>query len=301
MTDLMARLRSLNLSGSSSWAKRPQAFYPEDFRLRAPEELLPSDLALGADFWAGNVISLPDVVVSQLDFAWIRAGQGVRPDTGYKATSAIFKGQKPRGPYWVYDPRIFSDDHISAILNTIDADSELPLWIDVELTIAGKTAANYWDDLSHILGTLTSELGYKPVIYTGMWWWQPNMLRSGLGVAGYPDWQSEFKFALAEYPYSTDVVSCSWADLKAKWLPAVRIPRLACGITASQVADWQFSGDKFILPGVTNGLGLPTKLDLNYVYDLQRLLVKPVQPIKTLDQRVTTLEAQAIAHDWVLN
>jgi hypothetical protein len=174
-------------------------------------------------------------------------------------------------------------------MKTIDLDSELPIWIDCELTIAGKTAANYWDDLSHILGTLTSELGYKPEIYTGLWWWTPNMLRPGLGIAGYPDWQSEFKFSLAEYPYSTEAVTCSWADLKAKWLPAVRLPRLADGIIGSQVADWQFSGDKFVLPGITTSLGLPCKVDLNYVYDLNSILIKPA-PVLTLEERVKRLE-----------
>lgn len=281
---------------ASSWIKRPLAFtQPQPFGV---ESLVETKVSLGADFWAGNVINRPDVVVANLDFAYIRCGQGVSPDSGYTKTRSIFAGQKPWGPYYVYDPRVSASAGYDFAMKQINSLEDLPLWIDCELTISGKSAANYWDDMSNLLGWLTRSLGYKPHIYTGMWWWQPQMQRPGYGVNNYPSWQSEFKFALAEYPYNTTVVSCSWETLKLSWLPQVRLPRLACGIQGSQVADWQFSGDKFILPGIVNGIGLPNKLDLNYVYDLNSILLNPALTLESLDTRLTSVEQKQKAHSW---
>ena len=195
--------------------------------------------SFGADFYDGNIIKDPDTVCANLDFAYLNMGQGIVPDEKYKEYSAMFKARgKPRGPYFVYDPSVPITLQYKFIMSTMDMDSELPLAIDCELARDGKSAVNYWDDMSNLLGWLTRDLGYKPHVYTGLWWWQPNMYQWGKGVAGYPTWQSEFDFALAEYPYAKGRVHVSWEEMKTKYLPTYSTPKVSCGITTSQVAWW---------------------------------------------------------------
>lgn len=62
----------------------------------------------------------------------------------------------------------------------------------------------------------------------------------------------------AHYPYATGKVSISWDDIKLGgiWYPRIPQPTLPSGVKWKM---WQFSGDKFVLPGTG---GIP--IDLNY-------------------------------------
>jgi len=61
---------------------------------------------------------------------------------------------------------------------------------------------------------------------------------------------------LAHYPYPIGRVSTSWGVLKEKLLPKIEGPAKPTGCKDWQL--WQFSGDKFLLPGVS------TAVDLNF-------------------------------------
>ena len=62
----------------------------------------------------------------------------------------------------------------------------------------------------------------------------------------------------AHYPYIFGKVNITWDDIKpgGKWYPTIPQPSLPLSV---KWKTWQFSGDKFILPGTG---GIP--IDLNF-------------------------------------
>jgi len=69
-------------------------------------------------------------------------------------------------------------------------------------------------------------------------------------------WLKEFDLWLAHYPYKSGRVSLSWKGLKEANLPKIKGPSLPPN--CKEWKFWQFSGDKFVMPGVK------TPLDLNF-------------------------------------
>jgi lysozyme len=145
------------------------------------------------------------------------------------------------------------------------------------------------------------------------------------------DWLPKYPLWLAYYPYKAGVVSTSWDIFESEYKPQIKGPALPSGCT--QWTFWQFTGGKFILPGVD------TAVDVNYfngnLNDLQKFVgipvaTAPVAPTPTpnetmtepsaptdsspatapapgtgslpesmsLEDRVTRLEALARAHGW---
>lgn len=108
-------------------------------------------------------------------------------------------------------------------------------------------------------------------------------------VCNYPLW-------MAHYPYNTTRVKTTWDVFKSQYKPSISGPALPSGCT--KWTFWQFTGDKFILPGVD------TALDVNYFNgDLAQLrqfvkLDAPPPPPLTLEQRVARLEAEARSRGW---
>jgi hypothetical protein len=99
--------------------------------------------------------------------------------------------------------------------------------------------------------------GVPTAIYTGMWWINEYM------PIGW-EWMLKYPLILAEYPYSSGVIPCTWDEFNRLWLPEKKIPsclseELLPGQTKNFI--WQFSGDKFILPGCPPKV----KMDLNYL------------------------------------
>lgn len=68
-------------------------------------------------------------------------------------------------------------------------------------------------------------------------------------------WLADFDLWLAHYPYGSARVSCSWEQLAAQ-LPRLKTPLMPAG--CREWRFWQFSAEKFILPGA------PSPLDLNF-------------------------------------
>jgi len=69
-------------------------------------------------------------------------------------------------------------------------------------------------------------------------------------------WLPEWPLWLAYYPYPAGKVWTNWENLVNKHLPRIPGPKLPPG--CSNWRFWQFSGDKFVLPGAVS------PLDLNY-------------------------------------
>ena len=80
-------------------------------------------------------------------------------------------------------------------------------------------------------------------------------------IGKYPLWEPEYHNIppsdLREKGYT-----CSWEELKAKWLPEVW-PYPPTGTTTAMQVGYQWTGDAFKLPGVTNEVGRRMLLDLS--------------------------------------
>ncbi len=99
-------------------------------------------------------------------------------------------------------------------------------------------------------------------------------------------WLGQFPLWMAHYPYPTGRVSLSWETLKQHYAPTIRNPLLPAGCPTWKF--WQFSGDKFILPG----LNVPLDLDFfqGSLQDLQDWLGQARSlPAWTIDEKITLL------------
>jgi GH25 family lysozyme M1 (1,4-beta-N-acetylmuramidase) len=267
-------------------------------------------MILGIDDWAGNVITdYKPATDAGVGFAYSRLGQGQSyNNTGETGGQGdyLYKTHHEQanlagwlhGTYWVLDPAYTWQEQLDWVIKEWPNDDDLPFWVDCELN-GNLNSAQLIDLTGNMLGNLTAHYKRKPMIYTGkLWFWEANMVPA-------PAWQLEYDFALAQYPFLTyPRITTSWENLKAhfvpwdKWTPGLNSP--IPGHTQPPAAIWQFSGDKFILPGISG----PVDLCLMSEETLARIRTTPTPvpvPVPlTLEQRVTVLEAQARAHGWTL-
>lgn len=131
-----------------------------------------------------------------------------------------------------------------------DKDQVTPAW---SIAACGQFSHRVRDRLSKTYYGAEFPLG----IYTGNWYWENNkapftwMANENLIQMGW----------VAIYPYSKTYVKTTWKDM---W--ELHMPRDDYPVPTLNWKDWkfwQFSGDKFILPGIENGAGGPSALDLN--------------------------------------
>lgn len=104
-----------------------------------------------------------------------------------------------------------------------------------------------------------------PVItYTGEWYWKNAKDEFA--------WTTKYLLWVAKYPYATGSVVTTWDELRNAYFPAATtsIPTLG----NLKWDFWQFSGDKFILPFVTNPNGFASALDLNFFNGTREQLYK---------------------------
>jgi GH25 family lysozyme M1 (1,4-beta-N-acetylmuramidase) len=115
-------------------------------------------------------------------------------------------------------------------------------------------------------------------------------------------WAINYPLWLSTYPYKKGQVNATWEDILNNWQamqsikPAIAAPTLLPGSTRWDF--WQFSGDKFILPGTQ------APIDLNWyngddaqLRSLFRIQGETAIPLTT-EQRLAVLEAAARAHGW---
>jgi GH25 family lysozyme M1 (1,4-beta-N-acetylmuramidase) len=141
-------------------------------------------------------------------------------------------------------------------------DADLPPVLDVEDT--KNFSSTLADDVLLCLQTIEELTGRKPIIYTGKWWWDPNM--------GYQEWAKNYDLWLAAYRSTLPDLPLGWD----KWM------------------FWQYSEE-----GDASYYGASsTYIDLNRFCGTRQALhlyVKGTQPQDTLEKQLWrfSLEKQA--------
>jgi len=98
-----------------------------------------------------------------------------------------------------------------------------------------------------ILNSLKQNTQARLGVYTRLWF----VLEYCLPMREWL-WNGDWWIWLAQYPYARGYVTCTWDELIAKWLPAKSAPAIPKGwpVDKQNWHFWQFSGDKFVLPGI---------------------------------------------------
>lgn len=119
------------------------------------------------------------------------------------------------------------------------------------------------------------------------------------------NWMFMYYTWLASWPYATGSHTTSWESLMTYWAPKSFSPYYTSTWPVKKTEAWQWSGDKFVLPGVytnpSSGTPVPRSCDLNYVSDAlfakftEPVLPPPPPPVVqppplTLEERVTAVE-----------
>lgn len=157
--------------------------------------------------------------------------------------------------------------------DTAQAQYFLDKTADLGLDVAVADVEQFWQDWQEwSAGTITKYLaperiaqnahnvleywrvrGKKPVLYSRASFIHSFSMPITKWVGDYPLW-------MAHYPYAKGTIIANWEDVRpgGKYAPGITSPNMPQGVKAAAWKFWQFSGDKFILPGVSG------KLDLNY-------------------------------------
>jgi GH25 family lysozyme M1 (1,4-beta-N-acetylmuramidase) len=152
-----------------------------------------------------------------------------------------------------------------------------------------------------IAAAVKSAIKTPAAVYTSSWFINEYAPTAVNWLKDYPLW-------LAHYPYKSGRISTTWDSFKTTNKPTIAAPSMPKGIT--QWTFWQFTGDKFILPGADSAL------DVNYyngtLDELKKMLgikteteTRPAPPtteerVTTLEGRVTKLENAAKKQGWTL-
>jgi lysozyme len=245
---------------------------------------------LGVDLAYCNVIADGGYQVMYdggVRFAYIKQTQGNRIyDSQFdKHWKGVSDTKILRGVYHVYEPLVLAKQQMNFINPVCPLSAELPFALDVEIDLQA-TNAYLLKEVHDFLVLLEEHFGRKPIIYTGKWWWEPNMSPAAPWVGNYDFW-------IASYPYAAGRVDLTWEQLPTilptGWAPAVTNGR--------KPIIWQFSGDKFFLPGISGALDL-NMFDGDENTMRQWASLPIVKPPLTLEERLVLLEAEARTRGW---
>jgi lysozyme len=126
--------------------------------------------------YQGN-INWGQVKASGREFAIIRTGDGMYQDpyfaqnwSGAKAAGLI------RGVYQFFEPGEDAVAQANLMLSMMGAigPGDLPPMIDVEVT-GGQSGATITSKIHQWVNTVQAATGRKPLVYTGTWFWDPNV------------------------------------------------------------------------------------------------------------------------------
>lgn len=81
------------------------------------------------------------------------------------------------------------------------------------------------------------------------------------------DWMFNYATWLASWPYASGGVTTTWEYLISNWAPKAFSPYYTSDWPVRKTEAWQWSGDKFIVPGVFTTSGVPRSSDFNFVSD----------------------------------
>lgn len=110
------------------------------------------------------------------------------------------------------------------------------------------------------------------------------------------NWISKYPLWLAQYPFKRGRVITNWEDFRAAYMPRVINPTIPAGCTNLKL--WQFTGDKFILPGASSPIDFNlfngSVEEYRQFFNLDSLPSKP----QTLEERIAKLETEARKNGW---
>lgn len=283
-----------------------------------------ANMAFGIDISRYQKITPADWLnlknLAKIDFVFAKASEGIdwidpafteNVQNAYEADIPLMAYHYFRTGYYVeygHDtakwPKAADDKQLNNFKRALANKKYYALVIDVEDTTesipwgawaAGVFAGRVRDWLDSI-GRQTTPL----IVYTGEWYWVQAKAEFS--------WMTKYLLWIAKYPYASGAVTTTWEALRENYFPpgTTAVPTLG----NAQWNFWQFSGDKFILPYVTNANGGPTALDLNLYNGTRDALYKlinftpsggtppvdpPVEPPSNdeLEARVAELEAAA--------
>ena len=108
------------------------------------------------------------------------------------------------------------------------------------------------DSAHNICEQLKTKTGKKIVVYTRAWFvkeYAPDML----------NWIGDYNSWYAQWPYNSGYVEDTWDEFLQAHLPSTQAPAFPTGYSDNKWVAWQFSGEKFYLPGCSGSS------DLNFV------------------------------------
>jgi lysozyme len=165
------------------------------------------------------------------------------------------------GAYHWCDPTVAADEQAQYFLDNINDLAVDFVAVDVEQQWADwnewknrqvtklLTPQKISDTASRIIAAWKAKLKTPIVVYTRTSFVEEFAKPMGGWLAKFPLW-------LAYYPYKAGVVRTAWDIFLTEYKPQITGPTLPSGCT--QWTFWQFTGGKFILPGVD------TAVDVNY-------------------------------------
>jgi GH25 family lysozyme M1 (1,4-beta-N-acetylmuramidase) len=227
---------------------------------------------LAIDDWAGNIITdYKPMIDGGVKVSINRLGQGDSyNNTGEKDGKGDWlykqhieeasKNGLLNETYWVINPSIGWEKQLDWIVaNWQQQYDDLPFAVDVELT-DGLKYSRLIDSIENLLVNFEMYYHEQCLIYTGKYWFWETFMRDKYGRL--PIWQTEYDFWLARYLFKTyPRISCSWKELESyypnSWVQSIDVPR--DGMEMRPVPIYQWTGDKFLLPGIEG------PIDLNFV------------------------------------
>jgi len=176
--------------------------------------------------------------------------------------------QKTLEGFTWYDPYVDVKKQIETVRTAIHGTRISRIWVDVEQHgVSYKNLPPYVAPaklstgiLSYVTGLET--MGIPVGTYTrSTWVWahcRPML-----------DWMYSRPVWLASYPYASGLVNVTWQSLIDDWAPKKFSPYFVPDWPEDlRRADiWQFSGDKFVLPGVQGSNSKPIALDIDWVFE----------------------------------
>ena len=141
-----------------------------------------------------RVIDFPRAKAAGVVECICRAGVGFNGDPFYarnyqRAKAAGMKVGTYYVPNWSYDA-MMQVEALAALLDGVGWKKDTEVWIDCEVTngFYGVTLRNA---IQNFLARLETYTGLRPGIYTGRWWWDPN-IGTTTWAGKYPLWTAAY-------------------------------------------------------------------------------------------------------------
>lgn len=250
-----------------------------------------------------------------VEFVFIKATQGnyLTDSMLYKYCADANKAGLIVGLYHWCDPIISASKQAAYFIKAINGLTYHMVSLDVEQHWADWTewsshkitkvlsSKQISENGRQIAAAVKDAIKVPAVVYTSAWFideYAPSAV----------DWLKTVPLWLAHYPYKSGRVTATWESFKAENKPKDSAPKKPKGI--SDWTFWQFTGDKFVLPGVQSAL------DVNFyngsLDELRKMVglkiesdIRPEPPtiedrVKSLEDKMTKLEDAAKKQGWTL-